>query len=268
MFRENQFRFLKGILFGVATCFVVSSANADPFVVTIENPGYQQSSLFLDPSAFHATGVYQDDFNSDNPGVYQNHLNFDGNSKFGSYDGALIQPADIYGGAGGTGNYFDVNANLGGPSSISLNLKKPERYFGLWWSAGDANSVVQFYSGSTPIATFHSSDVVSFIRSLPPSLQNRYLGNPNNGGDPGEYFAYWNFFADPNNTNVTFDRVVFSNSGVSGFESDNHTIASSYGDISGTPIPEPSTVAMMGVGGVALIGMMAIRSRSRAIVGR
>jgi hypothetical protein len=268
MFRTTHFHIVRGILFGAVTCLAASHVNADPFVVTIEKPGVQQSSLFLDPSKFHATGVYQDDFNSNSAGIY-NHLSFDGSSKLGSYDQTLIQNANLFGGAGGTGSFFDVNTNLGGPSSTTLTLKQPERYFGLWWSAGDPNNVLKFYSGNTLIATFHSSDVTNFIKSEQPALQNQYKGNPNSqflGQDGSEYFAYLNFFADPKNSNVTFNKIVFSNSGGSGFESDNHTIAATYCGISGTPVPEPSTVAMMGVGAVALIGMMAIRSRRRALV--
>jgi PEP-CTERM motif len=265
MFRVFRFHLLKYILFGAGACLAASQANADPFTITLENPGAQQSSLFLDPSKFGVTDVYQENFDSYNAKVY-NHLNFDGSSKYGSYDTSLIRNVDVYGGAGGTGSYFDVNTNLGGPAFTTLTLKQPERYFGLWWSAGDPNNVLQFYSGNTLVVTFHSSDVINFINSESSTLQHQYLGNPNNGGDPGEYFAYLNFFADPKDQSVTFDRIVFSNSGNSGFESDNHTIAASYTTISGTPVPEPSTFAMMGIGGVALIGMIAIRSRRRAVV--
>ena len=61
-----------------------------------------------------------------------------------------------------------------------------------------------------------------------------YYGNPNNGGDPGEPFAYLNF----NGTDgTTFTSVVFSNNGTTGtgFEADNFSIGN---------VPEPSSLVL------------------------
>jgi hypothetical protein len=47
----------------------------------------------------------------------------------------------------------------------TLTLTTPQRYFGSWWSAGDPKDVLSFYSGSTLVETFSTSDIVSFINA-------------------------------------------------------------------------------------------------------
>jgi len=267
MSRASFFRRLGVCSFAAVLLYAVPQAKADPFLVTLEKPGVQQSSLFLDPNAFGATGVFQDDFNSDTPGLH-NSLAFDGLPSVGSYGPTWVQPFDKWGGAGGVGNYFDVNHRYpGAPSETTLTLNQPERYFGLWWSAADRSNELQFYSGNTLLETFTTADLIKFINSLPAPERKQYNGNPNppplKGQNGGEPYAYVNFFADPTNKNVTFNKIVFINDGNTGFESDNHTIAATYS--STTPIPEPSTMAMMGIGGIALVGMLAIRARQGAL---
>ena len=262
----SSFRRMGICSFAAVLLSVVPQAKADPFLVTLEKPGVEQSSLFLDPAAFGATGVFQDNFNADTPGLH-NSLMFGGSPNVGTYGKSWIQGADQWGGAGGVGNYFNINNRYpGAPSSTTLTLNQPERYFGLWWSAGDPNNEMDFYSGNTLIEKFTTANLLNFINSQPASLRHQYFGNPNSqfkGKNAGEPYAFVNFFADPNNKNVTFNKVVFINHGnTTGFESDNHTIAATYS--STTPVPEPSTVAMMGIGGVALFGMLAIRARRRA----
>jgi len=54
-----------------------------------------------------------------------------------------------------------------------------------------------------------------------------------------------NFYADPSNPALTFDRIVFSNVGSARFQQDNHTIAAIYTDISGMDI-NPATPVDLG----------------------
>ena len=249
------------------------SVTPNSFLVTVEAPGVQQSTLATNPNAYGATGVVVNNFDSKSlsTGYNQNGFVFADNSqKIGSYDQGVIAAANQYGGAGGTGNYFTVQPGSYGTSSnpqlseSTLTLNTPERYFGLDWSAGDAYNELDFYSGNTLLQKFTTADVINFIGKQ--SNAQAYYSNPNQqfkGQDSTEPFAFLNFFADPNNTSVTFNKIVFiNNSTGTGFESDNHTVASSYKTTSGTVIsrvPEPS--AALGLAMIAGIGMLSQRRK-------
>ncbi|MBO3458190.1 hypothetical protein G7B40_017660 [Aetokthonos hydrillicola Thurmond2011] len=229
------------------------------FEITVENPGVQKSALANDS----ATGVYVENFDSKST-TYNNGISFAGNSSVGTYDNAQVVLADQFGGVRGKGNYLTVHPGRAqAPSTYTkstLTLKKSQRYFGLWWSAGDENNEMDFYSGNTLLQKFTTADVISFINQQP--NQEAYYGNPNSkfkGQDSREPFAFLNFFADPNDSKVTFDRIEFINSSSnSGFESDNHTIAAEYTKISGKRIvvstPEPSGAVALGIiAGICLL---------------
>ena len=94
------------------------------------------------------------------------------------------------------------------------------------WAPGDPNNVLQFLSKGKVVQTITTSDVVNFINQSPD--KNGYMGNPNpqfKGQDSSEPFAFLNFFAKEG---VTFDEVLLSNNGSTGFESDNHTVATTF----------------------------------------
>src|SRR5262249_51911595 len=83
-----------------------------------------------------------------------------------SYDHLLVRSADAFGGAGGKGTYMTVNTSINkGSSPTTVTLATPQRYFGLWWSAGDPNNVLSFFSGSTLIETFRTSEHCRVIAS-------------------------------------------------------------------------------------------------------
>lgn len=234
--------------------FTSVAVAADNIYVTAESPGVQQSSLYLNPSAYGATNVIQDNFNYLAPGYYSNGVPFDGSSAIGNYSTVGIQLANQYGGAGGRGNYFTVAAPFSSTSS-TLSFTTPQRYFGFWLSALDRNNQLSFYSGSALLSSFSAQDVLNFINRQPDA--QKYLGNPNSnflGQDGPEPFAYLNFFASPENPTVTFDRIVFSNSKTTGtgFEADNFTIATSYSSTSGKAVAVPFEPSPTG-GAVALI---------------
>ena len=160
---------------------------------------------------------------------------------------AAIVVADVFGGAGGTGNYFAVGAQSGSSDPVTLTFASPQSYFGFWWSAGDVNNTFQLVNGTTVLATYTTA--TAFARLGAP-----YFGNPsppNQGGDSGEPFAYFNF----NGTGGTmFTSVVFSNNGSTGtgFEADNFSI---------NAVPEPSSLFLSST--AALIGGLAVLRRRR-----
>ena len=219
----------------VAFTFPLSPPAHAGIVVSVEAAGAQTSTV---------AGVTTETFNSFSPGQYSSlSTNIGTLSSTGQFS---IVAADIYGGAGGIGDYFAVGAQSGSASPVTLTLNGPESYFGMWWSAADANNTVQLYSGSTLEGTYTTSSIFS-------GLPGSYYGNPNNGGDTGEPFAYVNFTGDPG---TTITSVVFSNSGSTGtgFESDNFSVA-------GVGIvPEPSSIVLVGTG-AALLGLAAWRRR-------
>jgi hypothetical protein len=235
-------------------------ALADNLYVTAENPGVQQSYLYTNPSAYGASNVVQDNFNYLAPGYYSNGKAFNGNAAIGNYDRVGIQAANQYGGATGKGDYFTVAAPFSN-APTTLSFTESQRYFGFWLSALDNNNNLSFYSDSTLVSNFNAQDILNFISRQPNGKQ--YFGNPNSnflGKDKSEPFAYLNFFADPNNANVKFNRVVFSNkSGGSGFEADNFTIATSYTNTSGKSLAVPfEPSATWGI--IILIGSYLARS--------
>jgi T5SS/PEP-CTERM-associated repeat protein len=240
MFMRARLLF-RALIFAIVLLTTAEFAFPQAFTVTIEGPGVQVSSLFTNPAAFGATNVVEETFNELKTGFISKSVPFAGNSAIGSYDHLLIEAADAFGGAGGTGNYMTVNTSINKASQpTTLTLTTPERYFGLWWSAGDPFNLMSFYSGSTLLESFQSSDVVNFINAQP--NKSAYYGNPNNGKDASEPFAFLNFFANPSNPSVTFNRIVFSNVGSSGFEQDNHTLAATYTDIAGMDISSNTPV--------------------------
>jgi hypothetical protein len=104
----------------------------------------------------------------------------------------------------------------------------------MWWSAGDAANVLEFYSGSSQVASFTVGSVLSVLSSA-------YNSNPNGGGNSGEKYAYLNFTGQGG---TTFDKIVFKNPTNSGFESDNHSVYDKEISVPGTVVPEPSTYVM------------------------
>jgi T5SS/PEP-CTERM-associated repeat protein len=222
------------LIFSVAFVRTALLALAQSFVFTIEDPGLQQSSLSKVPvdlfDEFGSSGKNPKPvfLSPGPPGVP-----FAGNAALGNhYDHLLVEPADNFGGAGGTGSYMLVSSNFmkaSSPTTLTFGTPQqpnPQRYLGFWWSFGDPNNVVSFYSHGKLIETFTASEVVNLINTLPDA--KLYNGNPNLGNQGkanGGLFAFINFYADPN---VTFDQVVFSNAGSDRFQLDNLTTATNY----------------------------------------
>ncbi len=252
---------MKGILIksaiasGIALSLAAVSrpANAASFAVSIEDAGVQNAQLSNLVNASVQT------FDGQTQGYSKDGFKWtDGTTNIGNYTTTLIENADQYGGAGGANKYFDVNTGRSGNGQTvsTLNLTKAQDYLGLWWSAGDASNVLTFLSQGKVVQTVTTADVVSYIGKL--ANKSAYYGNPNapfKNNDSGEPFAFINFY----DVGGTFDQVQFSNIGGSGFESDNHTIASGYKSITGkviTAVPESSSA--LGVLAIGLVGAASV----------
>lgn len=194
----------------------------------------------------HLGGTTVETFDSLNPGALGPYT-----SSIGNYSpGGAVVGANIWGGSNNT-NYMAVGQESGG-SSYSLTFGGAQSYFGFYWLAMDAANQVQFYNGSTLVASFSSSDISAILSSA-------YLGNPNTSTDPAEKFAFIGFLSD--NTATNFTSVAFNslNPGT-GFETDSHTILAGSGVIA-SATPEPSTLAMM----VPALGALAVAARRRYV---
>jgi len=189
---------LMSVVTGTAWCGIT---------VTAENPGVQTTTV---PSVATST------FDSLSLGLH-NNVTVTFGSITGTYNQLYILAANAAGGANST-NYpectFASPINL---PTYTLTLSSPVNYIGFWWSAGDPSNRLDFYLGGTLIGSFSTAVAMG-------ALPVTYYGNPNNGGFPGQPFAYLNFFGTGG---TTFDKVVFSvvNDPVAGFETDNHSIA-------------------------------------------
>lgn len=251
---------------GFLAMLAAAPAQATVIVTYAEAPKSETSSL---------VNTTTETFDSLSTGVHTN-VAWDGVGTFNQLD---ILAANQYGGAGNTN--YSVQGVGSSVTQTILNLNQASGYFGLWWSAGDASNVLDFYSGANGTGTLLAEfTTASLLKALPKS----YYGNPNTGTyagqDAGEPFAYINFFATPG---TTWSSIVFRNSSNSGFEADNYSSrvqvynAATDGampgvlleEITGTStvslVPEPNgTLAMVLVGGLSLGGSVLKRFKKKA----
>ena len=113
------------------------------------------------------------------------------------------------------------------------------------------------------MGSFLSSDVTAAIQRLSSTTQNLYKGNPtqNPKQNTGEYYAYLNFFATDS---TTFNKVVFTNATSTGFESDNHAVATSYNKIRGQNVAVPEPLTILGALTAAAFGASLKRRLAKA----
>jgi hypothetical protein len=234
----------------VASAWVPVGARAN-ILVTAEAPGVQSSQV---------TGVTTMNFNSNAVGTYTTL-----SSPIGTYTspGLAIVAADAFGGANAT-QYMAIGAQSGTlTATLTLN-QSAANYFGLFWMAGDSQNNLEFFKGTTLVASLNIATITSYLTSNP-----AYYGNPNNGQDTSEPFIYLNFYGQ---NGTTFNKIVFQNIDLStGYETDNHSIATLTGSYtpSGTPItrigaPEPSSWAI-GILVATAAGWVAWRGRGTGL---
>ncbi|MEO8626848.1 MAG: PEP-CTERM sorting domain-containing protein [Betaproteobacteria bacterium] len=139
--------------------------------------------------------------------------------------------ADSVAPQGDTSFYLNDGSTYGSPTTI--NFGNPLSYFGFYYGSVDAYNTVQLFSDNTLLATYSGTDLGNLVD---PSLR---------GG------LYVNIFTSGAAEN--FNRVVFS-SPANAFESDNHAwVIATPSTLPTTPVPEPSTYALL-TAGLLLIG--------------
>ncbi len=246
-------RTAKATLLGLGLMGLASNQADAGLILSYEAAGVQASTV---------SGVTTESFNEYTAGKYNGVSGAATSIGTLNSPGVAIVAADQFGGAGGTGNYFAIGAESG-TTTASLTFNGAQAYFGFWWSAADTLNSVDFYSGGKLLGSFSAAAAIS-------ALGSAFNGNPNNGGDGGEKFAYLNFTAT---NGTTIDQVVFNNaSTATGFEADNFSVKSvDQAGPSGTVIangfvpvvPEPSSIVLASIGGLIAAGGR-VRTRRRA----
>ncbi len=215
---------LKQLTTAILLTFTAASAQA--FTVTIEEPTVQNKStgneLFI---------VDFDDLTTDTTD------SFTKNSASSSYtygSDLIIRAADQHGGAedqhGIASQHIESTTK---PGIHTIVVDQPQKYFGLWWSAGDASNILTFLKNGQVVATFNTQDVIDKLAELPNGLD--YYCNPTtqfNGLVCSETYAFLNFFFQ-GNEDYDEIRLQAANS-IGNFESDNHTFSVEEQAISGT----------------------------------
>ena len=175
----------------------------------------------------------------------------------GTYTTFTRSLANQYGGADGTTDHFATVSNGSYTLTLTTSGDVPGvNYFGLWFSALDSGNQLQFYQDNTLLYTFTPALFRSLVGACPGGA---FCGNPTAaflGDDSGEQFAFLNFFYEGGDY---FNKIVFTETTKSGFESDNHTVAYLNPPVpSGTVIedaPEPGSIVLVSLGAALVIGL-------------
>jgi len=164
---------------------------------------------------------------------YKNQTWMNGKTPIGIIDHFSLEANNLDGGTPNT-SVIPFQSTLH-YSTTTLSLNSPSSYFGLYWSAADRYNNLSFYNGNQLVGTVSTASLMSL-------LPKSYFGNPDPvfaHKDTSEDFAFVNFFAS---SSETFNKVVFQNTGTSGFESQDWTVrVGAYnpqldGVIPGTPV--------------------------------
>lgn len=155
-----------------------------------------------------------------------------------------VKSANQWGGA--NGSKFITQEVLQSIRSYSLTVSQNQKYFGFWWSAGDAYNQITFKNDGEEVASFKTADIVNFINDSGVVESSAYYGNPvysgDNTGHLNEPFSFVNVFFGEN---IAYDEIVVSTltEGGSAFESDNHTFSVTSPPLRGDIISNAAPIA-------------------------
>ena len=196
---------MKKLLYSIALAALTQSSQAGVIITYAEDPAANLSSL---------SGTQVFNFNTTATGKSSNV----GWKGVGTFDQLFVKNADAYGGAADAqnpkGSLYSLQGAGSGVLASTLKLDTDSSYFGMWWSAGDARNVLEFYNGDTLMGRFTTA---SLMDPLPASHDGNPLNRSVNRGEP---YGFINFFGDEK---TSWDRIVLTNNASSGFESDNYT---------------------------------------------
>jgi hypothetical protein len=229
------FKFTAFLVFCAAPCAFAST------VVSYDAPGVENTNIV-------GASIYS--FNNLSP----NRVILPATA-FATFNQLYVIDANEYGGA--AGSTYGVVGDPTGAANVQtalLQFARPVSYVGFWWSAADPNNIFTLYNGRDPVLTMTNQTLINALGSC--RTPNAYCGNPNNGEDPGELFAYVNVWGTNGSTFTAAKFHQMNDRG--GFEFDNVA----YMDPPSDPpsgVPEPSTWGLAGLG-FAAISMLTKRA--------
>ncbi len=212
-----------------------------------------------------------------NQGAFSEFYDLDGTTTIDFNDGKLPTATDAfaqYSFSNGSSN-SSVRADMWAPTgaegekntsnylavfqgnNVIIDLQENLNYFGINWGAAHAGNTYSFYQGDTLLQSFNTQDIEDaggfyLYSNLHPGSG---LGSENGGQGNG----YAHFYAE--GENELFNRIVISQVGGGGFETDNHSFHVGDGrftgfdpEVSSTSVPEPGMVLGLAsvVGGTIL----------------
>lgn len=138
-------------------------------------------------------------------------------------------------------------------TNVQIDLEATHNYFGINWGSAHDGNEFSFYNGDSLIQRFvYYNDNRTFAASEKTTNVASALKTYGTIGNGNEYNAYFNFFAD--SSSDLFNRIVISQMGGGGFETDNHTFkAGTTGFNEPESVPEPGMVLSLLVVGGALV---------------
>ncbi|MCF4966521.1 Npun_F0296 family exosortase-dependent surface protein [Nostoc sp. CMAA1605] len=159
---------------------------------------------------------------------------------FQKNDGSSSVRSDTWAPAGAAGqvNNSKYLAVFQG-NAVTINLASTLNYFGIDWGAISPGNVFSFYKDNTLIKSFTTADV----NPVAPIKASQHGGEGN---------GYLHFYSDSLLDN--FNKIVITQTGGGGFESDNHSFNAGTGRFTGfdpKTTPEPGMIlGMLAVGGM------------------
>jgi PEP-CTERM motif len=146
-------------------------------------------------------------------------------------------------GANGEVNKTNYMAVFAG-DAVTIQLEKTLNYFGIDWGAISSGNVFTFFKGNEMIKSYSTDD----INPVAPVKAAQHGGEGN---------GFVHFYAE--SAAEIFDRIVITQTGGGGFESDNHTFHAGTSAFTTKDVPEPG-VAL----GLLALGGAVVARRKRA----
>ncbi|MEM7554548.1 MAG: PEP-CTERM sorting domain-containing protein [Cyanobacteria bacterium P01_A01_bin.84] len=240
-------------------------------IATVAYAGSAQAAKFT-----YGSGAFRND-NVTNEGAFSENVNEKGYTTFDFNDGSLPGNDKVKYSYEGTSNRTKVTTNRWSPAGVNGEKNNSKylqvfqgknavietakegdvfNYFGINLGALSAGNTLQFFnagnavefnymdsSGAAKVATTLSYNILT---ALAPTTAQQHGGQTN---------GFFEFFSE--GTTDNFDKIVISQVGGGGFETDNHTFRIGKG--AHKDVPEPS----IALGMLAVSGGMLLRKRKQ-----